>query len=292
MKLSGFALHPNFPRGNGRGSYRKIQGRKVKGIVAHTTAGPNRQGLSAARGLANWVCRNPVYKLDENGNVVYKTTRSGKKIPVRRGGGRGWPGPPYPFLVPYIPETVDGKLEVYRFWEDEWWVWSTHRSVNKDFTAVAFAGMFKSRHYKNPNFDRDPHPLAMAAGQELILDYLIPRYGLSTDDVYGHFDFGKPACPGDAIEAWIRETRGEQVTFREDEKRTPSNAPSLDTWKERQDALVSLGFDLGPYGADGKFGYFTRHAIKAFQEENELVADGIWGPRTKRAMIECLLAEK
>lgn len=55
-----------------------------------------------------------------------------------------------------------------------------------------------------------------------------------------------------------------------------------------QTLLIQHGYDLSPYGADGKFGNKTQEAVKAFQKANGLTADGICGPRT----WEKLLAEK
>jgi hypothetical protein len=49
---------------------------------------------------------------------------------------------------------------------------------------------------------------------------------------------------------------------------------------ECQQKLVKLGYDLSPYGADGKFGRKTEDAVKAFQTDHRLKADGIVGKDT------------
>lgn len=52
---------------------------------------------------------------------------------------------------------------------------------------------------------------------------------------------------------------------------------------ECQKDLISLGYDLSPYGADGKFGRTTEEAVKQFQREHigpdgaPLVVDGVVG---------------
>lgn len=51
-----------------------------------------------------------------------------------------------------------------------------------------------------------------------------------------------------------------------------------------QTKLIQLGYDLSPYGADGKFGAKTETAVKAFQKDHGLTADGICGPKTWEAL--------
>ena len=58
----------------------------------------------------------------------------------------------------------------------------------------------------------------------------------------------------------------------------------LDT-KELQMALLSLGYDLGPYGADGRFGPKTREAVLTFEQLHRIPSpDGYPGPDTVRLL--------
>ena len=51
-----------------------------------------------------------------------------------------------------------------------------------------------------------------------------------------------------------------------------------------QTKLIQMGYDLTPYGADGKFGAKTEAAVKQFQRDQGLEADGIVGPKTWEAL--------
>ena len=51
-----------------------------------------------------------------------------------------------------------------------------------------------------------------------------------------------------------------------------------------QTKLIQRGYDLSPYGADGKYGNKTVAAVKQFQKDMGLVADGICGKNTWAAI--------
>ena len=54
--------------------------------------------------------------------------------------------------------------------------------------------------------------------------------------------------------------------------------------KELQNILLSLGYKLPKYGADGEYGAETISAVKAFQKGHGIEIDGICGPKTWAAL--------
>lgn len=55
---------------------------------------------------------------------------------------------------------------------------------------------------------------------------------------------------------------------------------------ELQTILKSKGYDLGSYGVDGDFGKCTEAAVRQFQLDNDLVADGVVGAKTWEALYQ------
>ena len=308
VKLGGLRRHPNFPYGTkGRNGtpFREMLNRQIEAVFVHALMGGFKGGMDQARALANFCTADPKYKTNEDGSIYMRKTRSGMR-PKLIGGGRGWPGAAYTFLVPYRPEVVDGKFEVYRLWDDQWRTFHTGGRWNGRAVAVGFGGSLNTRHAPRFSADRgrDPTNEQFEAGTELILEYLLPRYGLDAETgLKGHFEAGKPTCPGDILEAWVRLQRGEDVNWLE-----PGRAPwddqdpdivgrprtdrrPLDTWQERQEALLELDYDLGKWGADGVFGLWTRRAVEAFQEDAGIIVDGIWGDQTELHVRRALAAQ-
>ena len=59
-----------------------------------------------------------------------------------------------------------------------------------------------------------------------------------------------------------------------------------DAVKELQSALIQKGYDCGSSGLDGIFGKNTETALKRFQQDHGLSADGICGPLTYAVLEE------
>ncbi len=61
--------------------------------------------------------------------------------------------------------------------------------------------------------------------------------------------------------------------------------------KELQTLLVEKGYNIGGFGIDGNFGKATEAAVKEFQKNSNLTADGIVGKKTWAALLEDKPAE-
>jgi len=90
-----------------------------------------------------------------------------------------------------------------------------------------------------------------------------------------------------AVPACIRESvvPGEDPAEEpEDERQILKKGSKGDAVKKLQEKLMQKGYDLGKWGADGDFGSQTEKAVKEFQRDHDLKADGIVGKDTWDAL--------
>ena len=57
------------------------------------------------------------------------------------------------------------------------------------------------------------------------------------------------------------------------------------TIESRQQALINKGYDLGKWGADGDWGRVSDAALRSFQENNNMVVDGMWTKFVSEKML-------
>lgn len=111
-----------------------------------------------------------------------------------------------------------------------------------------------------------------------------------------HRWFANKSCPGDYLYNLHPQIAAE-VTKRlggSDSGTTPDTGKASgdalqlgdkgDAVKTMQTMLIACGYSCGSAGADGDFGSETLKAVKAFQTDNGLDADGVYGPITKAAL--------
>lgn len=78
---------------------------------------------------------------------------------------------------------------------------------------------------------------------------------------------------------------------KEDKAETNRGEPEFFKLEEVQQLLSDMGYDLGPAGVDGRMGPKTEDAIMTFQATHGLVADGIVGPKTRKALLAAFRAK-
>lgn len=88
---------------------------------------------------------------------------------------------------------------------------------------------------------------------------------------------------------WWGEMKGVEYGEEEDPHPTPEPADEKPTLRRgakgswvilAQTMLNNKGYDLGVYGVDGAYGSATERAVKQFQQDHGLAADGVIGPKT------------
>jgi hypothetical protein len=255
--------------------FTEVPNRKIQSIIVHHSAGGFFSGIDAVEKLGAYFTAPP------------KTTVDGKVI----GGGRGWPGIPYTFVIPALPDVADGKIVVYRVWPDSMRTWHTGGLFNSHGVAVCVAGHYASSADPIARQSARPRPDdAAVTALDLLTDYLSDRYRLQLRPgvLVAHREVGQTACPGDYLAGWVRQKRGELVA----EPMGPEDRRPLETLNAVQLALLELGYDLGPTGADGAWGLRTARAIKLFQADAGLAADGICGVKTIAALRVALARAK
>lgn len=183
----------------------------------------------------------------------------------------GWIGCGYHFLV-----RKDGSVWRGRPID---WVGAHAKGANEFSVGVCFEGSYETNDTEMPN----PQ---LQAGKELV-SYLLLQYPgaavkrhkdyCSTDCPGKHFPFDEiaqgaaspaPEAPSEPVPAHsllVRGSKGDEV-------------------RDMQARLIEFGYSCGQYGADGVYGAGTESAVKAFQSQNGLTADGKCGPKTWAAL--------
>ena len=167
--------------------------------------------------------------------------------------------------------TADGEVAIFHPLEAKTW---SHGNANSSHVGVLVCGDFST-----PGHDaKEPSPEQLWAVCCVALAFR-SVFGVGFGFA-GHFDFGKPRCPGSTIEAMVRAMRTHVAQ--------PHDAGNLDSLAAVQTALGKLGYTPGT--PDGIMGPKTRGAICAFQKGAGLQVDGIAGPRTRASLSAAVAA--
>jgi hypothetical protein len=180
--------------------------------------------------------------------------------------------------------VVDPDGGIWLCWDWDVRTWSqgdryTRGDENSDYLGVLFMGNFASEH--NPEgVEPTVSQLEVAIG--LWVRAIEPVLAAAQDRaprLAAHHHFGKPACPGGTLSAIVRALNAHTQLG------IAKAVISLETWRQRQIGLNSLGYELT---VDGTFGPKTRAALVNFQRKQGLAADGRWGANTREAMLRAL----
>ncbi len=243
---------------------------EIRHVVVHKSGADGRPGIHGAVGMANFCVTH-----------------------------RGWPGAAYTYWLPRQPDLDgEGRMAVYRCNPDDVRSYHTGGAMNGRAVGVCCQGNYDGEWdliQGVPRVTREPtnDQLIMLSSLVAYLEERHPGFkpGLDRDlnlwGLTGHWEHGKPVCPGDRLRQWVETRRGGGV---------PAKAakPPAEVFKptalELQQSLAELGFPPGPL--DGVIGYQTRSALEKFQASVGLEADGWYGPKTAAALALALRLAK
>lgn len=127
--------------------------------------------------------------------------------------------------------------------------------------------------------------MMIAIGVEIVTRF--PHIGVR--DHHGHHDICPVDAEGRAYKIDVAGFPFAKVLRGIYPKETvPDVWSPLETVKQRQRALIALGFDLGASGADGDWGRKSRGALREFQERHGLFANGLWSTFVNWKVFEVL----
>jgi hypothetical protein len=145
---------------------------------------------------------------------------------------------------------------------------------NEEFMAICFGGNFSGQGYQGT---QEPSSEQMATAHQL-WEACQKIWGWKNNQLYGHYHFGKPACPGFTLTDLIE-------TYNADKDWIDSKY-DLDEIEGRQQALQDTGFYHG--AIDGVWSLECRFSLTEFQKGAGLNPDGVWGPKTNAAILIAL----
>lgn len=214
---------------------------------------------------------------------------------------RGWHGAAYTFWASReLDRDPEGRLVIYRLQPDTVRSWHTGGRMNNVGIALGIQGNYDGQwdllSSGLPRIEREPTEDQWYA-LPLFCDWVERTYPFivfeqeDEDDDFGltgHWEHGKPVCPGDALRVWVRRRRGELIMPSPAVLMLPKTPPdSVDPYRfdpeQYQKALLLVGYDPGPI--DGKPGVLTRGALEEFQAAHSLKVDGWYGPDTASVLL-------
>lgn len=182
----------------------------------------------------------------------------------------GLPSIAYTFAI-----RKSGEILMCLDWEEKPWSQGDkdrEGDENAEFVSCLLEGCFKGSGVMDPSAGEPT--LYQLQSVLLLWEELRADPGFNYDAIYGHFDFGKPSCPGNTMEAVIRAVRYGYTDLK-----------GLGTVMNKQAALRDFGYDIS---VDGVWGPKSKKTLIEFQKDRGLVPDGVWGATTNAVAAQCL----
>jgi hypothetical protein len=199
----------------------------------------------------------------QNGSPNFTNWKNTAEYPTRPGNhlgkdGRALPGGSYDIMIPDIkdmPAVVTANFLDRKYEQGNR---NMPGSENVHLIAVLIMGGYTGPGFKGFAAAPSAHQLH---NLELVTHWLQHIFGYGNEGIFGHYHFGKAACPGDWGIAWI------------DDKRV--GCKSIDAIADWQKALLRWDSDCLPkYGADGDWGNESRAALRKFQRAHGIQVSG------------------
>ena len=187
-----------------------------------------------------------------------------------------------PHIAYHMAIGKDGRIFLCNNFDDV--TWHT-KGQNTSGFAICVLGNFNGTGYnKGGNPSKEQEEKLTEILKKLIINFSsFNLLSFSGKNIYGHYHFGKPACPGKILSGIVESFRSGIIV----------EHISLSTMKDIQKALLTLGYSLPKYGPDGFYGTETKIALNAFQLDNNLPISGYADEATKSLFLSKLsLKEK
>jgi len=184
----------------------------------------------------------------------------------------GLPGLSYTMFV-----EKSGKIILANDVEDKTWSQGDRDlpgDENAEYMGVCFGGNFSGPGYDGPQTPTE----AQLNSATLLWEIVSEIWSFDNNCLFGHYDFGKPSCPGYVL-AGLIESVNRGVTWER-------GGFDLSTAAGRQQALKELDFFKDE--VNGEWGPSSRYALTMFQRSVGLNPDGVFGKQTATALLQAL----
>lgn len=200
----------------------------------------------------------------------------------------------------FIGKLLDGSVATYQTLPWNWRSWGCGKGKKGSYNdshiqfEICEDGLQNEAYYKEA--------FRQAA---MLCAYLCKEYSIPVSNIVSHHEAARAGYASDHVDPghWMDNFGENMDTFRAqvaellgEDFETVTSAPAVsydmtlrkggkgEAVEELQKLLLDLGYKLPEYGADGDYGSETVKAVKKFQSENGLDADGICGPKTWAAL--------